>query len=600
MNYNSKSDLPNQSNGSSVGAFNVGMQAQAKGCSLRNIVTKIENFTGTKARPGNNGGYNLCCPSHDDKNPSLSITEGDDGKILLKCHAGCTFDEICSAIDIGPAELFPKDDHRSDFEKEMKVFTSYLYLDEYGQELYRKVRTDLGGGEKSFISKRKNDDGTFSFSLKGCRRVLYRLPEALKGVAEGKIIFLVEGEKDADELSNRGLVATTTTITLEWLKEFTEILKNADVVVLYDNDKAGLKRRDRLAIELAGKVRRLRVVDLPGLKYHESHGKDVTDWLNIGNTVVRLLELVENTFDCIAQDRKYGVKVLSVEEFLALELPKREMLMKPFFSKQGLGMLHAKRGVGKTHVALNIAYAIATGGRFLRWNAPEPRRVLYVDGEMPASMMQERLRSICREDTKNFFRYITPDLQDGPMPDLSIKEGRDSIEAVSQDVDLIVVDNLSALFRSGVENEAESWTPAQEWALDLRRKGKSVLFIHHAGKGGMQRGTSKREDMLDFVINLKQPDGYRPEDGASFEINFEKSRHFYGEDAESFCAQLMLDEEDFQKWGYSDVPIDPEVEMIAKLKSQGMTIEQIVEKTGLTKSKVETRLKRGRKKGLCE
>ena len=62
--------------------------------------------------------------------------------------------------------------------------------------------------------------------------------------------------------------------------------------------------------------------------------------------------------------------------------------------------------------------------------------------------------------------------------------------------------------RTGRENEAEGWLPVQDWALGHRRAGRSVLFIHHAGKGGLQRGTSRREDVLDTVIGLRRPTDY--------------------------------------------------------------------------------------------
>ena len=53
------------------------------------------------------------------------------------------------------------------------------------------------------------------------------------------------------------------------------------------------------------------------------------------------------------------------------------------------------------------------------------------------------------------------------------------------------------------ENDADSWVPVQAWALAQRRAGRSVLFVHHAGKSGLQRGTSRKEDVLDTVIALR-------------------------------------------------------------------------------------------------
>ena len=71
------------------------------------------------------------------------------------------------------------------------------------------------------------------------------------------------------------------------------------------------------------------------------------------------------------------------------------------------------------------------------------------------------------------------------MPDLATREGQAVIEAIATEngTDLIIIDNISTLCRdSGPENEAESWRGPQEWALRMRRTGRSVLFIHHSGK----------------------------------------------------------------------------------------------------------------------
>ena len=235
----------------------------------------------------------------------------------------------------------------------------------------------------------------------------------------------------------------------------------------------------------------------------------------------------------------------------------------------------------------------------------KPRRVLYIDGEMPGFAMQDQLKRIvnaqkAKVPSDDYFRLVTPDLQENLMPDLSKREGREMIDELAQDSDLIVVDNLSCLFRTGDENEAASWTPAQNWLQELRRKGKAVLLIHHAGKNGAQRGTSKKEDMLDVVISLKHPSNYSFDQGARFEISFEKARHFYGKDAESFHVQLRVDDAAVTHWDIIDAPIDPEVEIVADALKKGLTIREIMEETGLTKSQVETRKEKAKKYGLLE
>lgn len=113
------------------------------------------------------------------------------------------------------------------------------------------------------------------------------------------------------------------------------------------------------------------------------------------------------------------------------------------------------------------------------------------------------------QDNKPNLVFLTPDLQEFGMPDLATNRGQKLIEKyITDEVDLIIVDNLSCLVRSGKENDGESWLPIQEWALKLRAKGKSVLFIHHSNKNGGQRGTSRKEDVIDNVVCLKHPINY--------------------------------------------------------------------------------------------
>jgi AAA domain len=79
------------------------------------------------------------------------------------------------------------------------------------------------------------------------------------------------------------------------------------------------------------------------------------------------------------------------DDFLSLDIPPREMLLTPILPERSLAMLYAPRGVGKTLLGLSIGLAVASGARLLRWSAPAPRRVLYIDGEMPITSLQERI-----------------------------------------------------------------------------------------------------------------------------------------------------------------------------------------------------------------
>ena len=237
------------------------------------------------------------------------------------------------------------------------------------------------------------------------------------------------------------------------------------------------------------------------------------------------------------------LRAMAFDQFLEKEIPRKKLILPPWMPEKSATMIYAPRGVGKTQLVLGVAIAITSGGEILGWKAATPRKVLIVDGEMPAFDLQSRLKQSIRARSvsrprRRYLRLLCADLQSRGIPDLGTDEGQEALDDVIEDEDVIILDNLSTLCRSGRENEAESWAPIQDWALRMRREGRSVLFVHHAGKGGAQRGTSRREDILDTVISLRRPDDYSPADGARFEIHFEKSRGFMGEDAEPFEARL--------------------------------------------------------------
>ncbi|WP_279355690.1 AAA family ATPase [Fundidesulfovibrio agrisoli] len=289
--------------------------------------------------------------------------------------------------------------------------------------------------------------------------------------------------------------------------------------------------------------------------------------------------------------------VADAAQLLSMQLPQREYFLNPVIPRQGLVMIYAPRGVGKTFVALTLAYAVASGQRVFRWQAPQPRRVLYLDGEMPASTMQERLAAIVTGFEQelpgpDWLRFITPDLQGigARMPNLATPEGQAALLPHLEGVDLVILDNLATLARAGRENDAEGWLPVQEWMLGLRQRGLSVCLIHHAGKGGQQRGTSSREDVLDTVIALKRPPDYRQEEGARFEVHLEKARGICGDEAKSFEATLDAQGEALV-WRCKDIE-DVRLAQVQALHSEGMTVRDIAEETGIARSTVHRMVKK--------
>ena len=304
--------------------------------------------------------------------------------------------------------------------------------------------------------------------------------------------------------------------------------------------------------------------------------------------------------DSFIDDQK--VIVTDIHDFMGMELPTREPILNPWMLSQSLSMVYAWRGTGKTHVSLGIAYAVSCGGRFLEWIADQPRKVLFIDGEMPGFALQERLAAIIKANDKapdaGMLKIVTPDLQDGFMPDLGSPEGQSTIDQnIDADTSLIIIDNLSSLVRSGGrENESESWLSIASWALAKRRQGKSVLFIHHSGKNGQQRGTSRREDLLDVVISLKRPPDYIPGDGACFQVHYEKARHLTGGDIAPFEAKLMEDENGCQSWATRTVD-ESNFDKIVSLAHEGLSQKEIADELGLNKSTVSRAFRKAKSEG---
>ncbi|MBT3508840.1 MAG: AAA family ATPase [Nitrospina sp.] len=328
------------------------------------------------------------------------------------------------------------------------------------------------------------------------------------------------------------------------------------------------------------------------------------------NDALRAAQLAEFIDDLINIPEKFrscdestgtsgGLVVLSLEELLRRPTPPRQNLLGPWLPEQGLCMIYATRGLGKTWVALQIAYAVSSGGEYLNWKAEKAAGVLYIDGEMPLAVMKERLTQIVLSqemETKEPLDFLTPDAQEFGVPDLSTIEGQALIDNIITDkTKLIVMDNLSTLTRSGKESEGESWLPVQQWVLKLRRRGISVLFIHHAGKAGQQRGTSRREDVLDTVIVLRKPADYTPETGACFEVHFEKARGLYGDEIKPFEASLESHEDNNGtttiNWTVKNLD-ESTREKVKNYLADGWTQKDIAEQLGINKSSVNYHAKK--------
>lgn len=229
---------------------------------INNLLGKLE---GVK-RISN--GYTSMCPAHKDTHRSLSITATKDNTALLYCHAGCDYKAILSVLGISEKPIpFPSIEE-----------IAYDYTDAEGKPLYQVVRYH----PKNF-KQRRLVNSEWIYNLNGVTPTLYRLPEVIKA----QQVFLVEGEKDVENLRLQGFIATTISggASSKWRPEYTDALSSKDVVIIPDRDEAGQRYALRIATTIYGFCASVKIVYLPN--------KDISDWLESGHTAEELKLLYE-------------------------------------------------------------------------------------------------------------------------------------------------------------------------------------------------------------------------------------------------------------------------------------------------------------------
>jgi hypothetical protein len=281
-------------------------------------------------------------------------------------------------------------------------------------------------------------------------------------------------------------------------------------------------------------------------------------------------------------------------ELIAADLPERQIVLDPILATKSLALLYGPRGVGKTFVALGIAWAVASGGSFLGWRANRPHRVLYVDGEMAAIDMQQRLKLM--GSAPPTLDFMLRDMSRGAPPDLGYYEGQLRLMQGWGHPEFVVFDNLASLvgFRTG---DTDCWHELQQFLIKQRGYSRPILLVHHANKQGFQRGTNRREDILDLVMALKPPADHQPKDGARFEIHFEKTRGLYGDAVDPIEARLETDQAGVARWSWRPVQLG-QLERVAALLRQGLKPNRVAQELGIAQSYCYRLSERARASGL--
>ena len=208
------------------------------------------------------------CPFHDDHNPSLSIDIENGLFNCFGCNAsGSIYDFYAMKHNLNVRSDFPQilkgiaQDFgitNGDRPKNSKVVAGYDYQDESGHLQYQIERLE----PKSFRIRRPDGKGGWIYKKEGICIVPYRLPSIIKATE----VIIVEGEKDADNLMDLGLIATTNPFGAgKWPEHFGPYFAGKDVLLIPDNDDPGRRHMDKVAANLHGHAASIKVLELPGL-----------------------------------------------------------------------------------------------------------------------------------------------------------------------------------------------------------------------------------------------------------------------------------------------------------------------------------------------
>lgn len=291
-----------------------------------------------------------------------------------------------------------------------KIVATYDYVDEAGELLYQAVRYE----PKEFKQRQPGPDGGWVWNLRGVRLEPYRLPSLLANIEGGRTIYIVEGEKDADNLIAVGLPATCNAMGAgKWQAEFARYFEGADVVVIPDNDASGRSHAQQVARNLASVARSVRFLDLPGLPPKG----DVSDWLAAGGTGAELQHLADGA-PLFAFDAEEEAPDSALGEWDAGDddapIEPRGWLLGNTFCRRYISSLVAAGGVGKTALRIAQALAVCTGRPITGEHVFQRCRVLLLSLEDDRDELRRRVRAalihhgISRDDIKGWLFLATP------------------------------------------------------------------------------------------------------------------------------------------------------------------------------------------------
>lgn len=392
-------------------------------------------------------GWAALCPAHDDTIASLTIAEGTEQPVVLHCHAGCTPDAVMKALGLDLGDL----------NGQPRIVASYPYTDLDGNLLYVVHRWS----PKSFTVE--------PTGITDAQRVLYQRPAIEYARSLGIPLYLVEGEKDVETLRDRSLPATTAPHGAQsaWLPQYTDTLRGCNVVIVADNDKAGIERGRRVFAELQGKAATVSLVK-------PAYGNDITDLFNAGYGTEQL-EPISEQHDGITSIKASEVNVRRInwawQDFV------------PFGS---MTLIDGDPGSAKSTLTVDLVARWTSGAPMPDGEdhaGPHDAVMVSAEDDPEATIVPRLLRAGANLDRVHL-------VTGGIREDLPFNLGVDTFAlrelVITTKSRYVVLDPLSAFMPQATDSKMDqsvrtALAPLQHMARQL---GFALVVVRHLTKGG--------------------------------------------------------------------------------------------------------------------
>ena len=473
---------------------------------FQEILSYFEN-----PKPCGNG-YKAKCPAHNDNNPSLSITDSKD-RTLICCHKGCSIEDVLSSLGLKMSDLFYE---HTFIPQVLNNEKSYLYHNIDGEVIARKQRR----ADKSFYWYIPDENGGWKTGLNGLQIPPYNLPNLLKA----QVVFIVEGEKDADTLINLGRTATTAPngAGSKWHSTYNDYFSAKSIIILPDNDDAGRKYAETIAKNLLPVAASVKILDLTHIHPDLPDKGDISDIFVSRKDDNAVLSDLDNL---VAKAPSYhkansanpladkNAPPLVFKRMVDILPKKTTYLVEPYLPAGRVSILTGIAGTMKTYLALYFASCLSTGTPLFSDVKGENSSLntLYISWENdPEEDIRPRLEKL----GANLKHIFVPE----KFTNLTLSDSELEEAIMTYEASLVVIDPLQSFLGSANLNRTDDMRPLLDKLGEIcKRTECAVLLISHMNKKETDSALNRingSADLRNFARNILMT-GYDPNDDGS-------------------------------------------------------------------------------------